>query len=60
MLAERLEWYAACVNNDDEYIDLHLQSDAEIFNDTAQAAMEFEAAQAEARTLGTAGPVVPP
>lgn len=35
MLAERLEWYAACVNNDDEYIDMHLQSDAEIFNDTA-------------------------
>lgn len=60
MLAERLEWYAACVNNDDEYIDMHLQSDAEIFNSTAQATMEFEAAQAEARTLGTAGPVVPP
>ncbi|CAL6087611.1 Conserved_hypothetical protein [Hexamita inflata] len=60
MLSERIDWYTACANNDLEYVTERLQQDSQIFKAAADATFEYEAARTQARTLGTAAPLMPP
>lgn len=52
MLAERIEWYSACVNNDIEFIDQRLQLDSEIYEDTNRKLCEYNNIARKARTTG--------